>query len=328
MPRVSILIPSYNHARFLSHCLASVKNQTVEDWELILVDDGSTDNSVAIARSFAQDDSRISVLQNEKNLGTYGTEQRALGLSRGEFVAVLNSDDFWAQSKLEKQVKLLDRHPDAPYAYTLGWLAYEENEIDETRNMHAHWPTEEVQEPLPHLLYENRIFASSVLFRRDALRFEKSCRYSGDWVALLEQSCLGPAACVSDRVSFWRQHGINTSAQSVPQILEEIRVRKAIRDGREKWFVPRLDPKEIWRGLATNQINLQALYALCGCGQLARKEAALALRWHPKKKIVLKRCLASLLPTAVLRKRLWKGKRFHVPTKAIAEIPALHFRQS
>ena len=110
-PRVSIIIPSYNHGRFLRQCLQRVLDQTFTGWELILIDDGSKDDSVAIARSYA--DPRIQVHQNEANLGTYGTEQKALGMSRGEFVAVLNSDDLWHVEKLARQVELLEKHPEA-----------------------------------------------------------------------------------------------------------------------------------------------------------------------------------------------------------------------
>lgn len=323
MPRVSIIIPSYNHARFLSHCLESVKAQSFEEWEIILIDDGSTDDSVSIARRYAEQDSRIRVFVNERNLGTYGSQQRALEMAQGEFVAILNSDDFWNPKKLERQAALLAGHPESPYCYALGWLATVTGEIDDSWDVHAHWPTDDVQEPLPHLLYENRILASSVLFRRIKLRFETTCRYSGDWIALLEQSQSGPAVCVQERMSFWRQHGGNASLQSLLQVLEEIRVRRAIGADPPRWFLPRLDAKEVWRGLATNAINLQALYALCGQGNLARREAARALRWHPEKRVVLKRCLASLLPSSVLRKRLWKGNKFDVSHATIASLPAL-----
>ena len=326
MPLVSILIPSYNHSRFLEPCLQSVRAQTLEDWEAILIDDGSSDDSVSVASRISEEEPRLRILQNKVNLGTYGTLQRALELAKGDCVAVLNSDDFWDPSKLAIQVELLENHPGTPYAYSLGWLAKATGETDDSWDVHAHWPTEEVQEPLPHLLYENRILASSVLFRKDALRFETSCRYSGDWVALLEQSQIGPTVCATRRLSFWRQHGENASLQSLPQVLEEIRMRKAILDDHLRWFLPRLDAKCVYRGLATNAINLQALYALCGLGALARKEAARALRWHPERRVIFKRCVASLLPASVLRKRLWKGRRFDVPYSTIASLPRLEFR--
>src|SRR5579884_4335685 len=103
-PAVSILIPSYNHGPFLRECLRSVQEQTLGDWELIVVDDGSSDDSVDIAREVAATDPRIRVFVNDVNLGTYGTEQRALDRSTGRYVAVMNSDDRWAPEKLARQV--------------------------------------------------------------------------------------------------------------------------------------------------------------------------------------------------------------------------------
>src|SRR5687767_10562470 len=114
MPQVSILIPSYNHGRFLRTCLATVRAQTFTDWDAIVVDDGSTDDSVVIAEQLGADDPRIKVYQNPQNLGTYGTEQAALEKSESPYVAVLNSDDLWHPKKLEAQVAQLEADPSLP----------------------------------------------------------------------------------------------------------------------------------------------------------------------------------------------------------------------
>jgi glycosyltransferase involved in cell wall biosynthesis len=148
-PHVSIVIPSYNHAPFLRACLESVRVQTFEDWEVILVDDGSTDDSLEIARDFGE---RVRIFRNERNLGTYGTQQRGLEEARGESVAILNSDDLWHPEKLASQVHLLESHPEVPYCYTLGWMVDESGAERRGEDVHADWPTEPVQEVLPRLL--------------------------------------------------------------------------------------------------------------------------------------------------------------------------------
>ena len=130
MPRVSIIVPSFNHARFLPACLDSVLSQSFADWELHLVDDGSSDDSVLIAQGYAESDPRIKVLVNEQNLGTYGTQARALEFCTGEFVAVLNSDDFWHPDKLRQQVAALASDSMLPFCYVLGWKADLEGNID------------------------------------------------------------------------------------------------------------------------------------------------------------------------------------------------------
>ena len=317
MPLVSILIPSYNHARFLPACLNSVRSQTFQDWEVVLVDDGSKDESVEIARRYALEDPRISVQVNEVNLGTYGTEQRALELCSGQLIAILNSDDFWHEEKLKVQVELLRKHDEAAFAYTLGWLADEHGDAKTDWGIHEDWPTDELQELLPFLLYENRILASGVIFRRNRLRFDPSCRYSGDWVALLRQSLLGPAACSVERLTFWRQHGKNMSLRSKGQVLEEIRVRKAILREPDRWFLPRMDPQQIRRGLAMNALNLQALAALCGHRPLAAYAARLAWRYSERGRRSWKRMLAVFLPMSVVRRRLWKDEFLAVSAKEV-----------
>jgi len=325
-PLVSILIPSYNHGRYINACLDSICRQSLSNWEVVIVDDGSSDDSVAAAQRWAAQDERFRVFQNEENLGTYGTEQRALELSKGSLIAVMNSDDWWDPDKLARHVSQLERHADAAFSYCLGWQVDELGQIDRSEDVHADWPREEIQEPLPFLLYENRILASGVLFRREGLRFETTCRYSGDWVALLERSLAGPATCVSDRLTFWRQHETNTYRRSPKQVLEEIRVRRAIAADPSRWFLPRLDPALVSLGLGKNAINLQVLAVLCGDRRLAWSAARQAFRYHPNKRWLWKRVAAILLPHSVVKKRFWKGEDLGLTAKDVAAVAKLDIR--
>lgn len=305
MPRVSILIPSYNHARFLPACVKGMQDQTFQDWEVILIDDGSSDESVELARDYAKGEPRLRVFVNERNLGTYGTEQRALEMSQAEFVAILNSDDLWAPEKLALQIKALEAQPDVPLAYVLGWKIDDGGAVDDSEDVHLDWPTAERQEILPYLLYENRVLASGVLFRRKGLRFETSCRYSGDWVALLDRALHGPVACVPERLVFWRMHEHNSYKFSVKQVLEEIRVREAIHREPERWFQPRLERVQVAQGLALNAMNLYALYIYFREHRAARKVALAAMRYHPHRGSPLKRALGTFLPNSVVRGYFW-----------------------
>lgn len=304
-PTVSVIIPSYNHAHFLDKAIESVVAQTYSDWEIVLVDDRSSDNSIEVARSFG--DPRIRVYQNETNLGTYGNQQRALGLAEGELIAVLNSDDLWAPDKLEKQVAALQAHPECSFCYVLGWMVDAEGKPITDTDVHLDWPTSEVQRPLPYLLYENRILASGVLFRRQGLRFETSLRYSGDWAALLEASVRGPASCVPERLTFWRQHETNTYRVSEKQVLEEIRVRRAIDAHAAKWFTAHPSREEVRLGLAKNAMNLLVLHVYFLDMAGARRAGIRSLKWHPDKKSCIKRTLSSFLPARYVRRHFCTG---------------------
>lgn len=104
---VSIVTPNYNCARFISQTIESVLAQTYTSWEMLIVDDCSTDGSYEIALEYSVRDSRIKVLRNEKNSGAAISRNKAIELAQGEFIAFLDSDDLWMPEKLEKQISFM-----------------------------------------------------------------------------------------------------------------------------------------------------------------------------------------------------------------------------
>ena len=103
-PLVSVIMPAYNAAPFIEEAIASVIAQTVADWELIVIDDCSTDDTVQIVSAFARQDPRIQLLTNAVNMGVAKTRNRGLDLCRGQYVALLDSDDCWKPRFLEKML--------------------------------------------------------------------------------------------------------------------------------------------------------------------------------------------------------------------------------
>jgi glycosyltransferase involved in cell wall biosynthesis len=113
-PRVSVIMAVHNEERFLAEAIESVLAQRFTDWELIVSDDGSTDATPTIARSFAErDPGRIRVLRSEQNQGKPFALNRALAIRRGELIAWLDGDDVMLSDKLERQVAALDSDRDA-----------------------------------------------------------------------------------------------------------------------------------------------------------------------------------------------------------------------
>lgn len=108
-PLVSVIMPAYNAERFIEAAVRSVMAQTIADWELLILDDGSKDTTAAIAARLASEDDRIRFLPNEANMGVAKTRNRGFGLCRGQFVALLDSDDIWLPEKLEKQLDLAEK---------------------------------------------------------------------------------------------------------------------------------------------------------------------------------------------------------------------------
>ncbi|MDD2851997.1 MAG: glycosyltransferase [Desulfuromonadaceae bacterium] len=108
-PRVTVLMPVYNGGEYLRAAIDSILVQTFRDFELLIINDGSTDQSVGIIRSFS--DSRIRLVENDGNLGLISTLNNGLRLARGEYVARMDCDDLSRPRRLEKQVALLDANP-------------------------------------------------------------------------------------------------------------------------------------------------------------------------------------------------------------------------
>jgi teichuronic acid biosynthesis glycosyltransferase TuaG len=104
---VSIITPSFNSEKFIAETIQSVQNQTYKNWEMIIVDDCSTDHTVAIVERFIKDDGRIHLFRLDKNLGTGIARDIALSKAKGDYIAFLDADDLWKPLKLEKQLQFL-----------------------------------------------------------------------------------------------------------------------------------------------------------------------------------------------------------------------------
>lgn len=105
---VSIIMPSYNCAMFIRQSIESVLNQSYNNWELLIQDDCSTDNTLDIAREFASKDNRIKIEANPQNSGAAVTRNNAIARSKGTWLAYLDSDDLWVPDKLEKQLQFME----------------------------------------------------------------------------------------------------------------------------------------------------------------------------------------------------------------------------
>lgn len=103
-PLVTIIMPAYNAAPFIGEAISSVIAQTVTDWELIVIDDCSRDDTCRVISEFVQKDSRIHLINNETNMGVAKTRNRGMDLCRGQYVALLDSDDYWKPHLLEKML--------------------------------------------------------------------------------------------------------------------------------------------------------------------------------------------------------------------------------
>lgn len=125
---VSIVMPSYNTGQYISESIDSVLNQTHTNWELLVVDDCSTDNTDDVVRPYLAD-ARIKYLKNKYNNGAAVTRNLALRAAKGKWIAFLDSDDVWLSEKLERQIKFMKENQ-----YSFSYTGYAEIDSDGNRN--------------------------------------------------------------------------------------------------------------------------------------------------------------------------------------------------
>ncbi len=125
---VSIIMPSYNTAGFIADAIRSVQEQSYKNWELIIIDDCSSDNTEEIVSSFLCD-SRIRFYKNKKNGGAAKSRNRALRMAKGKWIAFLDSDDLWMPDKLSKQIEFMERNN-----YHFSYTKYSEIDIHGEKN--------------------------------------------------------------------------------------------------------------------------------------------------------------------------------------------------
>ena len=197
-PMVSIVVPAYNHGQWIAETLTSVLRQTFTDWEAIVVDDGSTDETAQVAAGFAP---RIRYLRQE-NQGVSAARNRGLALGSGRYVAFLDDDDVWPPDKLELQVRALEAAPQVGMCY--GAVC----------TMRGEWvgdcskPTYRGDILLPLLRRRIRLGPSAVLIRRDVLDdvggFDTRFSVSADYDLWLRIAARFPADYVDKPVLYYR----------------------------------------------------------------------------------------------------------------------------
>lgn len=122
---VSIIMPSYNCGEFVEDTIRSVQAQTYQSWEIIFMDDCSSDDTISIVTKLREEDSRIRLFQNKINSGAAVSRNKALREAKGRWIAFLDSDDLWEPTKLEKQVRFMEEN-----GYKFSYTCYQEMDAD------------------------------------------------------------------------------------------------------------------------------------------------------------------------------------------------------
>ena len=197
-PLVSVVIPTYNRVALLAEAVRSVLAQTFTDFELIVVDDGSTDHTKAMVDGLA--DPRVRVISLPHS-GLPGRARNAgITQARGRYVAFLDSDDLWDSTKLADQLAVLSNQPECRWCHTGGRC------IDEVGAPHARWPMPRfaLQGSIAELMLRRRagVNSSSVLVERALLRevgaFDETFVFGEDYDLWVRLALRSPVACIRD----------------------------------------------------------------------------------------------------------------------------------
>lgn len=220
LPLISIIIPAYNAEKYIEASILSVLNQTYVNWELIIVNDGSTDRTQAIAEEFSSRDKRIKVI-NQQNKRLAAARNTGIKNSTGQWVAFLDADDIWFPSKLEKQVKISEKVPYIDILYTDGWIFH----YDDLTNLTAYSikKGEFTSDEMYLLEYSgNYIPVISVMAKRnimDKIGFpEEEIFFYGceDWDCWLRLAQAGANFYgIDEKLFYYRRHDSNMSGKSL-----------------------------------------------------------------------------------------------------------------
>lgn len=272
---MSVVISSYNHAQFLAQCIDSVLVQDYPQVEVIVVDDGSSDQSLELLRGYGE---RIR-LECQKTGGTYGALNRGIRLANGEFIAVLNSDDYWEPGKLSAQVAAIQTSAQATAVHTGGGFVDANSQKIDDNPFGFDWPSPPSGNIMTNLIRANCVIASSVLMRASTLKevglFEPRLFGSGDWHMWLRLATVGDILFLPAEYTRYRIHGTNASRRRRQVFDDETWIREsAIRKNATRLIKTAADAKEMRLALIHNEACLAGAHEILG-----HRKTAIALWW-------------------------------------------------
>lgn len=227
LPLVSIVIPMYNAQDFIAEAILSVQRQSYDNWEVIAVNDASTDNSLSILMDIQKSESRIKIIDNSRNAGVAKSRNDGVDKASGVFLAFLDADDLWHEDKLKTQVTFMLSGNKPAFTYT----GYNFINIEAQPTGVSVQPKERVS--LKDYLKDNIIWTSTVMvnlsvINKTDLRMPE-LSYGEDaltWLNLL--SIYGPAAGISSPLASYRRGSVSLSSNKIRAILNKYKLYKDI----------------------------------------------------------------------------------------------------
>ncbi|MBL8068586.1 MAG: glycosyltransferase [Armatimonadetes bacterium] len=303
MPKVSILLTCYNHLRYLKAAWQSILDQTFQDFEVIALDDGSTDGT----REWLSSQEGAKLVFNPQNVGTYATLNIGLHHATGEYIAVFNDDDIWMPTKLERQVAMLDANPRIGLVHTDGWFIDGEGRQRQDSPLGFEFPRTETGDILLALIHANAIIASAVVARKTCFDelggFNERYFGSGDWEMWYRICEKWDAGYIGEPLTLYRVHGANASHKLDRIWQDDALLREWIAE-RIPNYRGRFSPEDLQEAEAHNYACLGTVKVLGGEAEEGREYYRRSLEIDPKRWKSRARICASYLPKSFFRKLL------------------------
>ena len=254
MPTVSVVIPNYNHQRFLRKRIESVLQQTYQDFELILLDDCSTDDSRSILSQYV-DDPRVRLEFNDVNSGsTYKQWNKGVRLARGKYLWIAESDDYADEEFLERLVRILENDYTVAYAYCRSWHVTADDQLQGFHDNYGPyqgprgWATDYRvdgrQECRDYFLFMNPVSnASAAVFRKSAYELvggaDESLIVCGDWKLWASVALTGHIAYLSKPLNYYRSHEATQRTRTSRRLVSVVEGLQVVR-----WILDRMELSE------------------------------------------------------------------------------------
>ena len=307
--RVSVLLTCYNHIRFLPKAIESVLSQTYPDIEIILLDDGSKDGSrewIRDQQSRMEARCPTKIHFNESNLGTYATLNVGLDLAQGEFIAILNDDDWWLPEKIAAQVEQMRADPEIGLNHTKGEFIDANDDVLTGAPLGFFYPSSGTGDLLESLIQFNKLITSSAMFRSEVLNrcgvFDPQFFGCGDWhmwLRIAEHWHIGEVPIDGTR---YRVHPENACRDDDKMHGDERVIREWMDSRRDELMQTRPDKDAIRRAMAHNAACLGTERAWFGDMKGARKAYWDSWRLLPGRFKSLARFALTVLPRKWFRR--------------------------
>lgn len=220
MPKVSVMMPAYNVEKYIGEAIESILNQTFQDYELIIIDDGSTDSTYNIMEEYRRKHEKIRIFKNKENKGLSFTRNRLLSLAKGDYLAILDSDDIAFPYRIEKQVNFLDKNP--PVGLLGGAVEYFNDINNSTKISKRLKGSDKIA---CRLLFQNVFGQSTVMFRKEFadLKYREEYPPAEDYDLWVRMSWQTQTDNLADVMIRYRTHQNNISTIKREERLENVR---------------------------------------------------------------------------------------------------------